>query len=314
MNRKAFYRGFILCFLAAFLGGSLSACGNSPVVPDETPSATLPPVIQETDLLPTRVLPSDTPDPDRVTETALATDEAVQSPTPPEPLYSAQGVVQDNSYCRNGPGTEFGVRFSLHFGDEVRVVGINEQHTWWLVFPLGQAEACWLWGPLLKVEGNTEQIQVALSPSTPTPIPVTAGGESFTAEEYEKKLLELINQARLNQGYPPLSLYPPLVQAAYLHSQDMADHDFFGHLGSDGSDFNQRLTDQGMVFSNGGEMLYAGGDPYQAYQAWINSPVHHDILLNPEFTHIGIGVVYAENRFYEEYVTADLAIPVLPAE
>ena len=302
---------FVLVFM---LFGGISGCGNIPTIFDDIPPPTSSETNQKTDLLPTPILPSDTPQPFSVTQTPLTTVEAALGALSTAAVYSAEGVVLDNSNCRSGPGTEFGIRFLLRPGDEVRVVGVNEEWTWWLIFPPNQTEACWLWVFLLDVAGDAEQLQIALSPPTPTPIPLSAEGQSFTPEEYEQKLLELINQARITEGFLPLALYPPLVQSARLHSEDMAENDFFGHLSFNGADFNQRLTAQGMVFSNGGETLYAGGDPYQAYHIWMNSEVHYNIIMNPEFTHIGIGVVYVDNRTYEEYITVDVAIPVLPVQ
>ena len=301
--------------LITLIVGALTACGDSFAVVDEIPPAAASAVDQQSNLLPSPILPSSTPQPILLTSITPTPTIASQAGLSTASVYSAQGVVLENSNCRSGPGTEFGIRVVLRPGDEVRVVGVNQERTWWLVFPPNQAEeACWLWLFLLEVTGEMEQMQVALSPPTPTPVPLSAGDQSFTAEKYEKKLVELINQARVNQGIMPLALYPPLTQAARLHSQDMADNDFLGHLSFNGDDFNKRLTALGMVFSNGGETLYAGGDPYQAYHIWMNSDVHYNILMNPAFTHIGVGVVYAGNRTYEEYVTVDLAIPVFPLE
>jgi len=315
MDQKTFKQRATAYLLIALIVGVLTACGDSFGSVDEIPPAAASTVDQQSNLLPSPILPSSTPQPILSTSTTPTATKPGLGGSSTAAVYSAQGTVLENSNCRSGPGTEFGIRYVLRPGDEVRVVGVNQERTWWLVFPPNQVEeACWLWLFLLEVAGEVEQIQVALSPPTPTPVPLSAGDQSFTAEEYEKKLVELINQARVNQGTVPLVLYPPLTQAARLHSQDMADNDFLGHLSFNGDDFNQRLAALGMVFSNGGETLYAGGDPYQVYHFWMNSDVHYNILMNPEFTHVGVGVVYAENRTYKEYVTVDLAIPVFPLE
>ena len=316
MKRKAFSRESRVFLLAGLLGMSLISCGGFSIAqecteqqPTVSPSANRP-----VNLVPSPILPSNTPLPVTPVVSEAAVVETSPTETPVSGAYSVAGVVVDGSNCRSGPGTEFGIRSTLQAGHPVRVVGVNAERTWWLVFPSDQAEACWLWAFLLEVADDTSQVQVVLSPPTPTPLPLSANGETFSPQEYEQKLFELVNQARIHRGYQPLALYPPLERTARRHSQDMAENDFFGHLSFTGEDFNQRLTAEGMVFSNGGETLYAGGDPYQAYHIWMNSEIHFNLLMNPAFTHIGIGVVYAEGRTYGKYVTVDLAIPVLPAE
>ncbi len=112
---------------------------------------------------------------------------------------------------------------------------------------------------------------LADAPPTPTPIPQNAGDREFTVEEYENTLFDLLNLARAQNGLPPAERNAALDTAATLHSADMAEHDFFAHLSYDGRDFNTRLTEQGLFFTNGGETIYAGGDPYQAYHIWMGS-------------------------------------------
>lgn len=47
------------------------------------------------------------------------------------------------------------------------------------------------------------------------------------------------------QSRPPLAFHPALIQAARLHSADMAANNFQGHVGSNGSQLDQRLAAQG---------------------------------------------------------------------
>lgn len=170
-----------------------------------------------------------------------------------------------------------------------------------------------MWGPLADVfRGDPADVPLAHAPSTPTPIPQNAGGRSFTAEEYENTLFNLLNLVRSQNGLPPAKRHPALDTAARLHSADMAKHDFFAHLSHDGRDFNARLIAQGLFFTNGGETIYAGGDPYQAYHIWMGSDVHRAIILHPDFTALGVGVVYAEGVTYDVYVTADFAALYTP--
>jgi uncharacterized protein YkwD len=193
------------------------------------------------------------------------------------------------------------------------LLGVSPARNWWLVQPPAGAIPCWLWGPLLDVfQGDPAAVPLADAPATPTPIPQNAGGRIFTVEEYETTLFDLLNLARAQHGLAPAERNASLDTAATLHSTDMAAHDFFAHISYDGRDFNTRLTEQGLFFTNGGETLYAGGDPYQAFHIWMGSEVHRNIILHPSFTSLGVGVVYAEGGSYDIYVTADFAALYTP--
>ncbi|MGC8839662.1 MAG: CAP domain-containing protein, partial [Anaerolineae bacterium] len=65
-------------------------------------------------------------------------------------------------------------------------------------------------------------------------------GEVGDPAAFAQKVLELTNQARREAGLPPLKLNETLQAVALAHAQDMAEHDFVGHVGSDGSTLVQR--------------------------------------------------------------------------
>jgi len=66
--------------------------------------------------------------------------------------------------------------------------------------------------------------------------------------EFEERVVYLTNLARRQVGLPPLKENPRLGIAARGHSQDMADHDYFGHTGSDGSTLADRLNESSLNF------------------------------------------------------------------
>ncbi|MFP4343101.1 MAG: CAP domain-containing protein [Anaerolineales bacterium] len=88
--------------------------------------------------------------------------------------------------------------------------------------------------------------------------------EAALQEDPARTLYEMINQARLEEGLPPLGWSKLLNQAAQAHAEDMAAHTLTGSEGSDGSTHQQRIREVG-------------------YQAW------HDGLLVNEFVWLGLG-------------------------
>ena len=86
---------------------------------------------------------------------------------------------------------------------------------------------------------------------------------------------------------------------------DMACHSLLSHTGSDGSSIFQRIVAAGYNPVNYLEIIYAGGYPQNAFNWWMNDPVHHDAILNTGITEMGAGYAYVSNSTYGGYYTVD---------
>jgi uncharacterized protein YkwD len=105
-----------------------------------------------------------------------------------------------------------------------------------------------------------------------------------------KNLAESVNEHRTNQGLSALTWSSAVFDVAQAHSNDMAEHDFFDHEGSDGSTLADRLDAAGVSYGAAGENIargYTSAD--DALQAWLGSSQHKDNIENSNFTHHGIG-------------------------
>ncbi len=124
----------------------------------------------------------------------------------------------------------------------------------------------------------------------------------------EAQLIDLINTERVSNGLSPLATSSLLMQVAEAHSQDMRDRDFFSHTNPDGDTPGDRLTSAGYSWQAYGETIGAGYATAQAMlNGWLNSAPHRAILLDPDYTEIGIG--YVAGGSWGHYWTADLATP-----
>lgn len=174
-----------------------------------------------------------------------------------------------------------------------------------------------------------------LSVSVPTDL--YSHGDPTDEEQY---ILELINRARANPaaegrmlasvsdpallfayksfnvdtnklktdfaGYPvrpPLAFNVKLITAARLHSKDMSDNNFQGHTGSNGSQLDTRVNNQGYVgWSALGENVFAYAQSlmyaHVAFNVdWGNADLGHrenimNFKSNNVLTEIGIGVLH----------------------
>lgn len=148
---------------------------------------------------------------------------------------------------------------------------------------------------------------------TKTQAPVSLGGSegcNGANSNFEAQVVALINKERANAGLSALSTNSSLTSAARGHSSDMANSNFFGHTGSNGSDLASRLSAAGYAYTAGAENIYAGqgsnlNNPYAAVSAWMDSDGHRANMLNGIYTEIGVGYWCNSNSKYEGYFTAD---------
>ena len=105
-------------------------------------------------------------------------------------------------------------------------------------------------------------------------------------------LLVAINEARLWEGIAPLWANIRLARAADAHAQALAEGEASGHFGHDGSDPLRRIEEAGYRPQAFGENIAQGSlAPRRIVQAWLLSPGHRQVLLDPSYQEIGLGGV-----------------------
>lgn len=107
-----------------------------------------------------------------------------------------------------------------------------------------------------------------------------------------QQVLDLVNQERQNVGAPPLQFDAEAELAAKVHSEDMLGRNYFDHVSPEGWDPGARLQMTGASgYSGFGENIALGQQtPAAVMTAWMNSPGHRANILNPNFTHLGVGI------------------------
>ncbi len=120
----------------------------------------------------------------------------------------------------------------------------------------------------------------------------------------EKLIFHLLNGCRAIYGEKPLAYCHKVQKAAYKHSKDMADRNYFDHTNPDGLSSANRITNIGIDWRTCGENIMAGAiDAYQSNNGWYNSSGHRSNMLNTKFENIGIGIAYNKNSDYRYYAT-----------
>jgi uncharacterized YkwD family protein len=111
-------------------------------------------------------------------------------------------------------------------------------------------------------------------------------------------MINLVNQERQKAGVAPLIIDNQLSRVARIKSEDMMANRFFSHTSPTyGSPF-QMMRTFGINFRAAGENIARTSSVANAHNGLMNSEGHRRNILNPGFTHIGIGI--AGGRYYTQ--------------
>ena len=114
--------------------------------------------------------------------------------------------------------------------------------------------------------------------------PANAGAASEEAQ-----FLAMINQLRVDNGLPPLTVHGELTAQAQHWAAVMAADDHLRHA----SDLSEGISaDWSVLGENVGH--HSVPNVGQLFQAFRNSPAHLANLVDPRFEYVGVGVVYDE--------------------
>ncbi len=107
-----------------------------------------------------------------------------------------------------------------------------------------------------------------------------------------QQVLQLVNSERSRAGCGPVHLETRLSSAALVHSQDMAERNYFDHISPDGSSPADRVSEAGYDWSGTGENIASGYDTAQeVMDGWMSSEGHRKNILNCDWADMGIGIV-----------------------
>ena len=110
-----------------------------------------------------------------------------------------------------------------------------------------------------------------------------------------KEVLNLLNQNRISNGLAPLIPDEHLTRVSDTRVQEITCS--FSHIRPDGRRYSTTFADSHIEYQYCGEILaYGFQTPKQVVTAWMESPGHHDAILSPHYTHVGISHIIANNH------------------
>lgn len=109
--------------------------------------------------------------------------------------------------------------------------------------------------------------------------------QAASSASYENRVLDLVNEARRNNGLSELSLRTDLCGVANTRACEMAATGEFSH-----DNFQARLDESGVDYWTAGENIaYGQRSADEVFDAWMNSAGHRANILTPEFKYMGLG-------------------------
>ena len=119
----------------------------------------------------------------------------------------------------------------------------------------------------------------------------------------ESTLWQLMNGSRINNGRAPLQQHGTLVSLARWRSSDMLAKSYFSHTIAgcgclvyayyDSNGLNYDWAGENIGWNSGLEDSYS---PVRVHEAFMESPGHRANVLDPSFTHGGVGGAAADNK------------------
>lgn len=142
--------------------------------------------------------------------------------------------------------------------------------------------------------------------------------DQIFSEKDEVAVITLANKIRVENGLEPLKVYAKLTDAARYRALEMYENKYFSHKRPDGSPwYTIYLRELPMEITRIGENLARvsrGADkgrqsPEDWIEMWVNSPEHYKTMMNPTYTHIGVGIYQTEvNGVYYAYAAQEFAV------
>lgn len=124
--------------------------------------------------------------------------------------------------------------------------------------------------------------------------------------DWDRRILELINNERTSRGIEPLVWNDDLAHTARIKSNDMMENGYFEHNSPDGISPFDIMHSNGIVYKAAAENIAAGqASPETAVAAWMESDEHREAILNPVYKETGIGI--AVGGIYGIYWTQHFA-------
>lgn len=149
---------------------------------------------------------------------------------------------------------------------------------------------------------------------------LSSKGGILHPKELERRIFQLTNDARRKNHLSPLDWDNSLAAKARAKSDDMLQKNYFSHTSPEGKTIKDTIQEEKpaayRTISRIGENIYMGSrldyttdiktQARMIVDGWMTSPGHRRNMLDPNYTHIGIGVAARGKDCYATQVFAGM--------
>lgn len=210
-------------------------------------------------------------------------DSAPENSLPVEDVVENVGTMYvkvSKTLVRSGAGNGYSILGTIEMSDAIEVVK-HLDNGWSEVIYKGKV-------------GYVETNDLSKEPQASTSV------SNVDFESYKEEVLRLVNIERAKEGLVELTMDYNLSRVAQLKSEDMIKNNYFSHNSPVyGTPFDM-MKSHGIRYRIAGENIAMGhSTPQEVVQGWMNSEGHRKNIMNPRFTHLGMGIQKSESgRIY----------------
>ena len=149
---------------------------------------------------------------------------------------------------------------------------------------------------------------------------LSRSGGILHPKELERRIFQLTNEARRKNGLPSLDSDNDLAVKARAKSDDMLTNNYFSHTNPEGKTLKDRMQEEKpasfQTISRIGENIYLGArfdysvdvktQARMIVDGWMTSPGHRKNILDPSYTHMGVGVAAKDKMCYATQIFAQV--------
>ena len=145
------------------------------------------------------------------------------------------------------------------------------------------------------IASETGTFRTCDAPAVKTLPPLEASPDFAITREMEIDLFRRHNDVRDMAGVGSLQLDDTLTRVARERARDMASRGYVSHFSPTGQTAFSMLYEAGYVYIHGAENIGQNDYPLTrtvgaVMMGFLDSPPHHETIINPRFTHAGVAV------------------------
>lgn len=105
-----------------------------------------------------------------------------------------------------------------------------------------------------------------------------------------KDMLDQVNYQRAKRGLKKLKIFKPVNKTALIKAKDLKKTGVFAHESKNLGLFHDQYDKANLIWWSGGENIAMGFNTVTSVmKAWMNSKGHKANILDPDYTHLGVG-------------------------